>query len=64
MNNWSIDLGDVLVKNARVESLGARRAVDKGGGVGEIIWAEQMAVEPEAKKSRVELRYGVFTFCL
>ena len=23
-----------------------------------------MAVEPEAKKSRVELRYGVFTFCL
>ena len=37
MNNWSIDLGDVLVKNARVESLGARRAVDKRGGVGETI---------------------------
>lgn len=55
---------DVLVRNARVESLGARRAVDKGGGVGKSICAEQMAVEPEAKKSRVELRYGVFTFCL
>lgn len=47
-----------------MESLGARRAVDKGGGVGKSICAEQMAVEPEAKKSRVELRYGVFTFCL
>ena len=64
MNSGISENRDVLVRNARVESLGARRAVDKGGGVGKSIWAEQMAVEPEAKKSRVELRYGVFTFCL
>ena len=64
MNSGISENRDVLVRNARVESLGARRAVDKGGGVGKLICAEQMAVEPEAKKSRVELRYGVFTFCL
>ena len=38
--NFNIsDLGnsDFLVRNARVESLGARRIVDKGGGVGKSI---------------------------